>query len=283
MADTSFKKRNLKISIQFIEGDIVALDGYRVSCDIDLAGGISLATAKMKIFGLSQSLMNRLTTYVWNQLMISKTVVSIEADGSLIHVGNIVAAYADYSAMPDVFMYLEVNSQAVHQVTPIPVKTYPAQSVKVTDIVQSIANDMGLSYNAGNVDAVLYKPYFTGTPIDQLRSVCQAANIEFFILNNTLATTKKGTALDGIIHVITPESGLVGYPVMQSNAINLTVLFNPSIRAGGVIDVQSSVVGAQGRWRVASISHKLDSNNPVGRWFTDLQALSSRLYEGELR
>ena len=63
--------------------------------------------------------------------------------------------------------------------------------------------------------------------------------------------------------LIISQSGIIGYPTFQSNGMSFKTLFNPNIRLGGQIQMQSSVGNAA-----------TAANNPnVPGWHTDGRAI----------
>jgi hypothetical protein len=53
----------------------------------------------------------------------------------------------------------------------------------------------------------------------------------------------------------------------------VTTMFNPSIKIGGQVQVQSSILPPSGKYTVVQISHSLESITPDGQWFTHILAV----------
>jgi hypothetical protein len=49
-------------------------------------------------------------------------------------------------------------------------------------------------------------------------------------------------------------------------------VYNPAIKIGGLVQVQSAIQIANGKWRVNGLEHKLESLTNNGRWDTELKA-----------
>ena len=64
---------------------------------------------------------------------------------------------------------------------------------------------------------------------------------------------------------------MVGYPALNSKGMAVRTLFNPQIRLGGAVRVESSLPMATGEFTVFNFSHALSSQLPGGPWFTNLE------------
>jgi hypothetical protein len=124
-------------------------------------------------------------------------------------------------------------------------------------------------YENVDVDAVLFNPTYNGSYLDQIKACAYAADIDFSIENFTLSIKNRFSNYSGEPPVISPATGMVGYPKFSSNGMTVTSIFLPSIRQGGMITVQNSeIVAANGKWLVNNVLHELESMMPNGKWFT---------------
>ena len=73
---------------------------------------------------------------------------------------------------------------------------------------------------------------------------------------------------------------MVGYPLANSQYMFVKTIFNPSLKFGGQIQVaDSQVVGANGKWTIASLVHELESITPNGKWFSTCGVFPSAFTE----
>jgi hypothetical protein len=72
--------------------------------------------------------------------------------------------------------------------------------------------------------------------------------------------------------LISPETGLVGYPAYTGQGIALRTLYNPSVGYGSEINVESILTPACGTWVVNRLAYDLESKVPDGNWFCDIEA-----------
>jgi hypothetical protein len=107
-------------------------------------------------------------------------------------------------------------------------------------------------------------------------ATARQAGIGFTVDNDTLAIWPRNGARGGTIPLITPETGLVGYPSYMSQAVRIKMVYNPSIRFGGYVKIDKSIITpANGTWRVAELLHDLVSDMPGGAWFTELTGMGN--------
>lgn len=253
------------------EYDTVTLEGFRATADIDRAGGLQMSTLKAKIYGVKQDDMNAITTLQWRPLQKIKNTIQVYAiDGdqeSLIFSGDIVNAWGDYQSVPDVFLHIQASSTYYKQLASVPPMSFKGAS-DVETLMKNISDKMGLKFENNGVTGTLADMYVGGTLVDQAREIARAANINIYIEDGVFAITPKNGPRSGDTPLISKSSGLIGYPTFDGVGIMFRTLFNPAIRHGGKVQVESSLSQASGEWIVVSMSHTLESEKPGGLWLS---------------
>lgn len=276
-----FSKRiiNLKFQLDgatFEEGgDTVELKGLRCSANITHGGARLGSALDLRVWGMTMSQMNQLS--VINKLAyrdLANNVVTVSAGDedsgvSVAFVGNILEAWADASSPPGIMFHVSAVSGMYDGLKPVPPTSYRG-TVDVALVMQGIAAQMNLSLENSGVSEVISDPYLPASLVDQLGRIAQAAHIEYFIdsASQTLAVWPKGKARGELVALISPETGLVGYPSFTQNGVQFTSIYNPSIIFGGSAEIRSDFPPANGVKVIADVSHNLDSDMPNGQWFT---------------
>ena len=142
----------------------------------------------------------------------------------------------------------------------------------VAGIMSSLAGLMGYSFENNGVQATLSNPYLHGTAYRQAEKCAHDADINWTLDNGKLAIWPKGKARAGDTPLISKDTGMVGYPGYNKQGIMVTTLFNPAIVYGSMIQVQSSLTPACGKWIVYTLVHDLASETTDGPWFTQMLA-----------
>jgi len=287
-----------KIRLTFILGtgsfgetgrNTVTVEGLRVQAHIIKTGATAMGEAQLRIHGLTPTLLNALTSiYTVTQLQRRNTII-VEAGDDVVGVrkvfeGGITVAQADLNQQPDSVLNIIAHAGLIFCVQPksegvdafIGYTSYPAPAT-VDTILSAMAPQMGLRFENNGVDKTLDTPYFKGAIREQVLAVIAAASCEW---NNgddgVLAIWPKGGHRAKIVDVpiISPETGMIGYPAYSNLGLMVRTLFNPNIVFGGQIEVKSSIPQANYRWNVYGLSYQLESETPGGAWLTEIHGFS---------
>lgn len=257
-------------------GNKATVDGLRISCKIKPAGGVTMGTAEIAIYGLPLSVMNQLTTVGKSWGVVQNDQITILAGDEqsgmqLVFAGTMRIVWVDGQSQPDVALRISAfdgGQQAVQKTESTSVKG----SGDVATIMSQLASQGGLQFEGNGVSVKLANPYLWGSVRSQMLQLATAAGVEFTIEKNVCAIWKPGTARQGGAIMVSPQTGLVAYPVCVSNSIMLKMLFNPALKYGAKITVQSDITPACGDWTINAADYDLESQVPNGQWFATIQA-----------
>lgn len=281
----TFSKRHLSFKFELGEGSFgedgsntFEMSGVRASATIEKNGLVDNATANLKIYGLPLSVMNKLTLLGKPLIDGRHNTVTVSAGdddsgASVVFVGTIQEAWVDGRNAPQVAFVVTAFSGIVPAMKPVPPVSYKG-TVDVALVVSGIAQQAGYLFENSGVTAQIADPYLSGTALQQLQKITRAADVNCTIEPTappTIAIWPKDKARQSESLLISPETGLIGYPMRTENGIELQTLFNPSIVFGGLIEVQSSLTPANGSWSVFRVAHDLEAETPGGKWFTTLE------------
>lgn len=254
--------------------DQITLQGFRAIADIDKAGGMMMGTLRAKIFGVKQVDMNSVTTLQWKPgTLIPNTVEVFAIDGAaetLVFAGNIVNAWADYQSMPDVYLHIQAQSAFFNALKAIPPRSFKG-GVDVASVMAQIARDLGYTFENNGVTTQLTDVYLPNTGMEQAKDLARAAGCDLYLDDKILAITPPNVPRKVIIPLISPASGLVGYPTFDGVGVNFQTLFNPAVTFGGSIKLETDVQQAAGEWVITSVGHRLESEKPGGAWFSSIR------------
>lgn len=260
--------------------DTITLQGFRATADIDKAGGMMMGTLRAKIYGVKQADMNSVTTLQWKPgTLIPNTVEVFAIDGTaetLVFAGNIVNAWADYQSMPDVFLHIQAQAAFFNALKAIPPRSFKG-GVDVASVMAQIARDLGYTFENNGVTTQLVDVYLPNTGMEQAKDLARAAGCDLYLDDKILAITPPNVPRKVIIPLISPASGLVGYPTFDGVGVNFQTLFNPAVTFGGSIKLETDVQQAAGEWVVTSVAHRLESEKPGGAWFSSIRGNANGL------
>lgn len=275
----SFTKKRIVTDISLASGQFsigggntAALRGLRTSCIIEVNGGFSQSNMQMAIYGLPLSLMNQLSNVGrdLNKSLLNTITVQAGDDEMGMHLvfqGQIFRAFVDARAMPEVAFRIQAVPGGFEKVKPATPMSFNG-SGNVSQMMGQIAGQMGLAFEDNGVKVKLANPYYAGSPFQQAANIARDAGIEWIIDRGTLAISPPGKPRQGGSVLISPSTGLVGYPMFNEQAVICQVLFDPALKMGGEVEIQSDLTSACGKWKVGQLLHYLDAEVPKGKWFT---------------
>lgn len=275
MADASFVQRLLEVHVtlragQFADGSNTKIvTGIPIKAHIDKTGPPDFCKATITLRGLRLDDMDKMSTLAFRPLFRSRDFVAIyagnERDG--MHVafsGEITDAHADFNSAPDVQFKITAMTGYFGSITPAaPTAIKGAQSV--SDFISMQAQKMGYEYKNEGVTAQVSNAVFNGSPLAQARSAARQVGAELLLDDGVITLCPKGGAEEtGNAVLLNKDTGLLGYPALTSEGVQLKALYNPAFRLGKLVKVESIVPKASGTWRIIRLAHELEAFNPSG-------------------
>lgn len=251
--------------------------GLKVSADITYGNGALIPNARVKVYGLPQEVMNKLIFLKWRQVQTLRNEITVEATDDndtfiTVFKGGIISAIPDYAESPNVSITIDALTNAYHVKNTTKAESYEGIR-EVKDIVKGICDRLEYRFEPNNVDEKIENAYLQGSDMEKIRSVCLASNVNVYIEDKSVAIAKQGTVRQNKIAVLSPTTGLIGYPIPVDTGVMLRCLFNPNIVFGGLIIIKDSLVElVNGAWRVYGIRTILETETESGRWFSEISA-----------
>ncbi len=252
----------------------VVLTGLRVQVSIQNAGIPSAAQAHLRVFGVSPSLINQISTlglHHYSRLNAVQVAAGVPGKTALVFDGIVLDAYADFGAPPQMALTINAQATGIIQVRPVPPSSFSG-TTSVAVIMGQFAAQAGLTLENSGVSVQLSNPYFKGTVWDQIIACARAANINAFVDSaaGVLAIWPRTGSRQGDAITISPATGMIGYPAYQKQGPIVRTLFNPLVRMGGTMKVQSAIVPPTATWQIIGVTHDIESQMPDGAWETTM-------------
>ena len=263
-------------------GNTKTLSGLRVSCKIDLTGGPGMASANVRIHGMTESDMNKLSTLGKPLLYYRDNGITISAGDdvagmSQVFTGGFYAAYQDFTAAPDTAFVIQAHAGLLGAMQPVAPSSFKG-TADVSVVMSNLAEQMGLKFeNSGVSGITLQNPYLPGTYRDQAQRLADAANINLYFDGDpptgTMAIWPRTGQRGGQVPNIQAGVDLVGYPQFSDAGCIVKCLFNRDVKPGGQFNLTTSLANAGGLWNVRFLNHEIESTTPGGSWFTIIDAM----------
>lgn len=263
-----------RIAVTFIGKVTVKVENLRIFARIVKMGGVGMGTAEVTIYGLTLDLMNQLATFGTRVHPQYNYKVRVEAGDaingmSLVFVGTITQAWADFQAMPDVPFHVIAQAGAIEAVqTGTP--TSIAGSADVATMIKGLAAQMGLPFENNGVNVKIADPYFWGSPRNQVKAIAEAAGIDWIIDDDKVAIWPANAARAGDTLEVSPQTGMAYYPTFTDYGVLVKLEFRRAITYATKFNVQSDITPACGVWNIRLVDYDLQAREPHGRWFVTL-------------
>jgi hypothetical protein len=311
----AFVSRQIRVTVQLAKntqtnqpntfagtnGSSITIEGARTVVRITNSGAPVNGGAQIQVYGLSPSLMNQLSTLGLVFNIVQRNTITIEAGDdqsgfSVVYSGTIYSAYGDYQAQPNVPFRFDCIGGGIDQVVAAAPASFPG-SANAADIMAGFARQMNRTFQNNGVSVQLANAYYRGSILDQARQCARDARISWGLIPpNTLAIWPLGGNRDTqSVPVISPATGMIGYPAFTQQGIIVKTLFNPQISFGSLVKVESDVLtgiaGAQKNvnpnftgfpttWAVNKLDLALDSLVPRGEWSSTIFAYNPNYSKG---
>lgn len=255
----------------------IAVEGLRISASIQFGGGVGiLPTAKIMVHGLSLNVMNRITKIQWNTEPAKRNYVQLEAGDvdkwAVVYSGLITFAFPNFGSAPDAVLTIDSASSLDHQILPVPPISFKGE-VDVAEAIKDICKKMNMQFENNGVTAKISNSYLCETALEQVKKLCVAADADLYIDINTIAITPRSKPREITIPIISPTTGLLGYPVPNIQGLNFQCLYDPSLKFGGLVEINGSLIDiANDRWRIYGMNLFLESMVPNGKWLAEIHA-----------
>lgn len=279
----SFKLKTIRTTITLGKGTFGGggnskiIEGLATDVDITKPGLPEKNSASVSIANISLADMEQMTFLAFQPLQSLKNLITIEAGEqgktlATVFKGEITSAYADYGSVPDVEFKIEALSggyAAQIGAKPISVKG----NAKAADLIKQFAKEIGYTFKNEGVAASVRNAVFNGSPIEKARSVADEVGAELLIDDDSMILMPYDKPRSGGAVLLTPETGLIGYPSFTSDGISFSCFFNPNLKQGGQVKIESIVPRASGYWKITKLSHKLTAyRTGGGSWYSSVDA-----------
>ena len=276
----SFAIRQINLQFSGATTGDVNLQGLKCQAVISNPGGTnSIGQLQLKVYGMTLEQMNQYSSAGANLVSVNNfsiTVVVGNQGKPLIQVfsGHIQSSFIDFSAIPEVCFVVTAASGYYEKSTSVAPNSYNG-SKNAEDIIASLTASMGSNWSFknfnNNAHAIITNQYLSGSIIDQIKTVAKAACFPYKIENNTVSIWSNDGNIDDVILDISPQTGLVGYPVYWAQGFFIKTEFNEALSNGRKVNLTSSIIKANGEWDAHVVTHELSTLTPDGAWFTSVR------------
>lgn len=283
------KKKVIKITLTLQDGvqtftaegdNRLSSTGLAISTSITYGNGAISPTAQITVYGLQLSNVLKLMRVQWNTMQALLNTVKIEVgeQGDPLKVayeGNITFATINMDGAPNVALVITSQMAVVERLKPTQPFTIPkGEEVDAADIVKFLAQDMQYEFENYGVSHILTDTSLNGSNIEKITKLSQMCDFDLYIEQRLIVICRKGGDREVKIPVITPKTGLKGYPAPDQRGITFSCIYDPLVRFGGIVQIRESIIGdvVNQDWRIYGLVATLEANIPQGKWDMNVNA-----------
>jgi len=245
-------------------------------------GGNQFGNAKIEIFGVPLGTMNNIARLWLESLTPQNTdTVAIDVWNGQDYVpffsGVITWSSVNGAGMPAVSLMIEANSaMALMNATASPYANAGPVSLVSALTTIAVAQSFAVDYSADAPQYQLTDVRVTGSPMEQITGLMNHFNdLTWFTNLQRLVVRAANAPFTSAAIDIAADNGLMRLPVYSSSGLQFDTLFNPQLRPGVALNVQTAFDFVNRTLWVASVlSHTLEPNVPGGQWTTSCAANS---------
>ena len=279
-----FRHKAIRVQITLGKGafpgtkdNTYVVDGLGVTVEVEKNGLPDMNKASISISNMMYEKMEQLTMLAFRPLHRARNVVSVfagEEDQQLdcVFVGEITSAFADYTNAPDIEFQIQAKSGSYPlQMSAAPVSVNGQTSA--ASLIERFAKEMGYSFKNQGVTVQVRNSVFNGSPLDKAKAVAAQCGIDLLCDDGEIIILpRRAVRKANVVPLLTPESGLIGYPTFTEKGIKLNAFFNPAFKLKGLVRVESIVPKATGTWRITKLSHSLSAYRTDSEdWYSSIE------------
>jgi hypothetical protein len=243
-------------------------------------GGNQFGNAHVEIFGMQLAEMNQIAR-LWLETMTPQNADTLAIDvwnGQTFvpfFQGVITWSAVDASGIPLVKLAIDANAAMPLMNTPASPYANPGP-VLLSDALTAIAAQAGFAvdYSAAAPVYSLKDIRLTGSPIQQIGAlISHFPDLTWFVNLQRVVVREANAPYTTDSIRIAVDTGLQSAPTYSTSGLQIATLFNPQIRPGAALDVETSFDFVnRSTWIASVLAHVLEPNLPGGQWTTSIAA-----------
>ena len=255
-------------------------DGLRVQVVLSYGAGNITPTAQISIYGLTIATMTPLMRIQWNTMQAILNTIQIEVGDksdkvlSLAYEGNITFAKIDTSNAPTMCLQIESQMAIVEALTPRQPNTY-TKGQDGAMVIQQLARSIGYQFSNNQASHILTSDVtMEGSYLSRIQLLATNCDFDLYVEQKSITICQRGFARTVKIPVITPTTGLIGYPSPDIRGITFRCMYSPLVQFGGIVRIADSLIPTcNGDWRIYGVRAVLETNVGSGRWEMEVSAV----------
>lgn len=246
----------------------ISISDVRSTVSFQSAGNLFGTQVNVSLFGLSMELLASLSSKAMGLFGSDTERISMKiyVGETAIFVGYMTSSIANMNTAPNSALMITATANADLQNKPSPPFSFNG-ATPVTSVITAICKAAGYSpYITGLDGIVATNPHYEGSIFNQLEKLCDDFEIAMSVASPTITFWPQNEKKDDVMPLISPEYGLIGYPIFSNGGVMFQTQFSTLLTTGRNVKLITSLPHASGTYKLTSVSHELSSWMPDGPW-----------------
>lgn len=246
----------------------ISISEARASVSFQSAGNLFGTQINVSIFGLGIEMLAALSSKAMGLFGSDTERISMKVfvGETAVFAGYMTSSIANMNAIPNAALMITATANADLQNKPASPFSFNG-ATPVPDIINAICNAAGYkAYITGLDGLVVTNPHYEGSIFTQLESLCNDVNVSMSVAPPSISFWPQDSTRDDVMPFISPEYGLIGYPIFSNGGLMFQTQFSTLLTTGRNVQIETSLPHASGVYKLTSVNHELSSWMNDGPW-----------------
>lgn len=246
----------------------ISISEARAAVSFQSAGNLFGTQINVSIFGLGIEMLAALSSKAMGLFGSDTERISMKVfvGETAIFSGYMTSSIANMNAIPNAALMITATANADLQNKPASPFSFNG-ATPVPDIINAICNAAGYkAYITGLDGLVVTNPHYEGSIFTQLESLCNDVNVAMSVAPPSISFWPQDSTRDDVMPFISPEYGLIGYPIFSNGGLMFQTQFSTLLTTGRNVQIETSLPHASGVYKLTSVNHELSSWMNDGPW-----------------
>lgn len=246
----------------------ISISEAKATVSLQSSGNLFGTQVNVSIFGLGLEMLAALSSKAMGLFGTDTERISMKifVENTAIFSGYMTSSIANMNTAPNTALMITATANADLQNKTASPFSFNG-STPVTSVINAICKAAGYTpYIVGLEGKVISNPHYEGSVFDQLRAVCDDLNISMSVAPPSISFWPQESTKDDVKPLISPEYGLIGYPVFSNGGVMFQTQFSTLLTTGRDIELQTTLPHASGVYKLTSVTHELSSWMEDGPW-----------------
>jgi len=246
----------------------ISISNVRATVSCQSSGNLFGTQVNVSIYGLGLDMLAALSSKAMGLFGSDTERISMKifVDTTAIFVGYMTSSIANMNSVPNSALMITATANADLQnkvASPFSVNG----PTPVSDVISAICKSGSYSpYIIGLDGLVATNPHYEGSVFDQLQALCDDFGVAMSVTPPSISFWPQDSTKDDVKPFISPEHGLIGYPIFSNGGVMFQTQFSTLLTTGRDIQLQTSLPHASGDYKLTSVTHELSSWMQDGPW-----------------